>query len=495
MTVTLEKSVEDFISTPRQLFIDGRWVDAASGKTFATPNPATGQMLAQVAEADAEDVDRAVRAARQAFEGPWSRMTASERGRIIWRIGDLILEHLEELAQLESLDNGKPLAVARVADVPLAADLFHYMAGWATKIEGNTISLSVPYLPGAAFHAYTLREPIGVIAQIIPWNFPLLMAAWKLGPALATGNTVILKPAEQTPLSALRLAELIAEAGVPDGVVNVLPGYGETAGAALAAHDGVDKVAFTGSTEVGKLIVHAATGNLKKVSLELGGKSPNIVFDDADPDLAIQGAANAIFFNHGQCCVAGSRLFVHENRFDQVVEGVADIARGIKLGSGLEPDTQMGPLVSDEQLRRVTGYLDSGRDEGAHTVVGGGRHGQQGFFVQPTVLIGAHPRMKVVREEIFGPVVVASPFSDLDEIAAEANDTTYGLGAGIWTRDISKAHALAGKIRAGTVWINCYNVFDAALPFGGYKQSGWGREMGHEVLAAYTEVKAVCTQL
>ena len=495
MTVTLEKSVEDFIATPRQLFIDGRWVDAASGKTFATPNPATGQTLAQVAEADAEDVDRAVRAARRAFEGPWSRMTASERGRVIWRIGDLILEHVEELAQLESLDNGKPLAVARAADVPLAADLFHYMAGWATKIEGNTISLSVPYMPGAAFHAYTLREPIGVIAQIIPWNFPLLMAAWKLGPALATGNTVILKPAEQTPLSALRLAELIAEAGVPDGVVNVLPGYGETAGAALAAHDGVDKVAFTGSTEVGKLIVHAATGNLKKVSLELGGKSPNIVFDDADPDLAIQGAANAIFFNHGQCCVAGSRLFVQEDRFDQVVEGVADIARGIKLGSGLEPDTQMGPLVSDEQLRRVTGYLDSGRNEGAHTVVGGGRHGEQGFFVQPTVLIGAHSQMKVVREEIFGPVVVASPFSDLDEIAAEANDTTYGLGAGIWTRDISKAHALAGKIRAGTVWINCYNVFDAALPFGGYKQSGWGREMGHEVLEAYTEVKAVCTQL
>ncbi|MEV4096524.1 aldehyde dehydrogenase family protein [Streptosporangium saharense] len=496
MTVALDKSVEDFITSPHQLFIDGRWVDAASGRTFTTPDPATGQTLAHVAEADAEDVDRAVRAARRAFEhGPWSRMTASERGRIIWRIGDLILEHADELAQLESLDNGKPLTVARVADVPLAADLFHYMAGWATKIEGNTISLSVPYLPGSAFHAYTLREPVGVVAQIIPWNFPLLMAAWKLGPALATGNVVILKPAEQTPLSALRLAELIAEAGVPDGVVNVLPGYGETAGAALAAHDGVDKVAFTGSTEVGRLIVHAAAGNLKKVTLELGGKSPNVVFDDADPDLAVQGAANAIFFNHGQCCIAGSRLFVHRSRFDEVVEGVAEIARGIRLGPGLDADTQMGPLVSDEQLRRVTGFLESGRQEGARTVTGGERHGDQGYFVQPTVITDVRPEMRLVREEIFGPVVVASPFSDLDEIAAQANDTVYGLGAGIWTRDISKAHALAGRIRAGTIWINCYNVFDAALPFGGYKQSGWGREMGHQALDAYTEVKSVCTQL
>nr|WP_062340885.1 aldehyde dehydrogenase family protein [Herbidospora sakaeratensis] len=496
MTVTLEKSVQDFISTPRQLFIGGQWVDAASGRTFATPNPATGDTLAHIAEADREDVDRAVRAARAAFEeGPWSRMTASERGRIIWRIGDLIEQYGDELAQLESLDNGKPYAVARAADIPLAAELFRYMAGWATKIEGNTISLSVPYMPGSEFHAYTLREPIGVVAQIIPWNFPLLMAAWKLGPALTTGNTVILKPAEQTPLSALRLAEIMAEAGLPDGVVNVLPGYGETAGAALAAHDGVDKVAFTGSTEVGKLIVQAAAGNLKKVSLELGGKSPNVVFDDVDPALAIPGAANAIFFNHGQCCVAGSRLFVHESRFDEVVGGVADIARGIKLGSGLDPETQMGPLVSDEQFRRVTGYLESGRAEGARTVAGGQRHGDRGYFVQPTVITDTTPDMSIVREEIFGPVVVASPFSSLDELAAQANDTAYGLGAGIWTRDVNKAHALAKRLRAGTVWINCYNVFDAALPFGGYKQSGWGREMGHEVLEAYTEVKAVCTQL
>src|SRR5262252_2051588 len=495
MTVTLDRNVEQFIGSPRQLFIDGQWADAASGRIFATPNPATGDTLAHVAEGDAEDIDRAVRAARAAFEeGPWGRMTASERGRIIWRIGDLILEHTDELAQLESLDNGKPFPVAQAADVPLAADLFHYMAGWATKIEGNTINISVPYMPGADFHAYTLREPVGVCGQIIPWNFPLLMAAWKLGPALATGNCVILKPAEQTPLSALRLAELMAEAGLPDGVVNVVTGFGETAGAALAAHGDVDKIAFTGSTEVGKLIVQAAAGNLKKVSLELGGKSPNIVFDDAEPG-AVEGAANAIFFNHGQCCVAGSRLFVQEDRFDEVVNGVAEIAKGIKLGPGMDASTQMGPLVSDEQLRRVTTFLESGVSEGATTLTGGGRHGDTGYFVEPTVITGTRPDMKIVREEIFGPVVVAEPFRSLDEIAAEANNTSYGLGAGIWTKDISKAHALAKKLRAGTVWINCYNVFDASLPFGGYKQSGWGREMGHEALEAYTEVKAVTTQL
>jgi phenylacetaldehyde dehydrogenase len=496
MSVAADKRVDDFIATPRRLFIDGQWVDAASGATFETPNPATGETLATVAEGDAEDIDRAVRAARRAFDdGPWGRMTPSDRGRVIWRIGDLILDHVEELAQLETLDNGKPLGVARAADVPLAADLFHYMAGWATKIEGNSINISVPYAPGANFHAYTLREPLGVVGQIIPWNFPLLMAAWKLGPALATGNCVVLKPAEQTPLTALRLAELIAEAGVPDGVVNVVTGFGETAGAALAAHDGVDKVAFTGSTEVGKLIVQAAAGNLKKLTLELGGKSPNIVFSDVDPELAIAGAANAIFFNHGQCCVAGSRLYVQEDRFDEVVNGVAEVAKSIKLGDGMDASTQMGPLVSDEQLQRVTGYLDSGRSDGATALTGGIRHGDRGYFVEPTVLTGTRPDMRVVREEIFGPVVVAAPFQSLDEIALTANDTPYGLGAGIWTSDISKAHALAKKIRAGTVWINCYNIFDSALPFGGYKQSGWGREMGHAALEAYTEVKSVCAQL
>jgi len=495
MTVTTERSVEEFTGTPRQLFIDGQWVDAASGKTFETPDPSTGDTLAHIAEGDSEDIERAVRAARRAFDdGPWGRLTASDRGRIIWKIGDLILEHADELAQLESLDNGKPYAVARAADIPLAADLFHYMAGWATKIEGNTINISVPYMPGANFHSYTLREPVGVVGQIIPWNFPLLMAAWKLGPALTTGNTVILKPAEQTPLTALRLAGLLAEAGVPDGVVNVVTGFGETAGAALAAHPMVDKIAFTGSTEVGKLIVQAAAGNLKKVTLELGGKSPNIVFEDASPD-AVAGAANAIFFNHGQCCVAGSRLFVQQNRFDEVVEGVVQIAKSIKLGPGMEEGTQMGPLVSDEQLRRVTGYLDSGRDDGATALTGGTRYGDKGYVVEPTVLTNTTPDMKVVREEIFGPVVVAAPFQSLDDIAAAANDSEYGLGAGIWTQDISKAHALAKKLRAGTVWINCYNVFDASLPFGGYKQSGWGREMGHEALEAYTEVKAVTAQL
>jgi phenylacetaldehyde dehydrogenase len=496
MTVTVDRTVEEFTAAPRKLFINGQWTDAASGKTFATPNPATGETLANVAEGDAEDINRAVRAARQAFEeGPWGHMTPSDRGRLIWKIGDLILEHADELAQLESLDNGKPVAVARGADVPLAADLFHYMAGWATKIEGNTINISVPYMPGANFHSYTLREPLGVVGQIIPWNFPLLMAAWKLGPALTTGNCVVLKPAEQTPLTALRLAEIIAEAGLPDGVVNVVTGFGETAGAALAAHDDVDKVAFTGSTEVGKLIVQASgASNLKKLTLELGGKSPNIVFDDAEAG-AVEGAANAIFFNHGQCCVAGSRLFVQEDKFDEVVNGVAEIAKGIKLGPGMDSGTQMGPLVSEEQLQRVTGFLDSGREDGATTITGGGRFGDHGYFVEPTVITNTRPEMKIVREEIFGPVVVAAPFRTLDEIAAEANNSDYGLGAGIWTKDISKAHALAKKLRAGTVWINCYNVFDASLPFGGYKQSGWGREMGHEVLEAYTEVKAVTTQL
>src|SRR5215467_4819129 len=387
MTVTVDRVVEEFTAAPRKLFIDGQWSDAASGKTFETPNPATGETLANVAEGDAEDINRAVSAAREAFEsGPWSRMTPSERGRLIWKIGDLILEHTEELAQLESLDNGKPVGVAAAADVPLAADLFHYMAGWATKIEGNTIDISVPYMPGASFHSYTLREPVGVVGQIIPW---------KLGPALTTGNCVILKPAEQTPLTALRLAEIIAEAGIPDGVVNVVTGFGETAGAALAAHDDVDKVAFTGSTEVGKLIVAAAAGNLKKVTLELGGKSPNIVFDDAEAG-AVEGAANAIFFNHGQCCVAGSRLFVQESRFDEVVDGVAEIAKSIKIGSGLDPTTQMVPLVSDEHFRRVSGYLESGKSDGATALTGCGRYGNRGYCVEPTVLTNIRSDMKVV---------------------------------------------------------------------------------------------------
>jgi phenylacetaldehyde dehydrogenase len=491
-----EEKVTGFVSRKHRMLINGKWVDSASGKTFPTYNPATGEVLAQIAEGDREDINRAVDAARNAFEnGPWSRMTPSERGRTIWKLADLLEENLEEFAELESLDNGKPLKIARVADIPLAVDLFRYMAGWATKIEGNTIPISVPYAPGAKFLAYTLREPVGVVGQIIPWNFPLLMAAWKLGPALATGNTVVLKPAEQTPLTALRLGELIHEAGFPDGVVNIVPGYGETAGAALAAHPDVDKVAFTGSTEVGKLILQAAAGNLKKVSLELGGKSPNVVFADADMDSAINGAASAIFFNHGQCCCAGSRLYVEKKVFDKVVDGVAEQAKNINVGSGFEPSSDMGPLVSKEQLDRVCNYLESGFAEGAKAVVGGSRHGDKGYFVKPTVLVNTSEKMKVVQEEIFGPVVTAMPFSDPSEVVPKANNSVYGLAAGVWTKDIQKAHRLAAELRAGTVWVNCYNIFDAALPFGGYKQSGWGREMGHEVLEAYTETKAVCTAL
>jgi phenylacetaldehyde dehydrogenase len=489
-----DSSVTGFVSKTGKLLINGKWVDAASGKTFATYNPATGEVLANVAAGDKEDIDRAVKAARAAFEtGPWSKISPSERGRLLWKLADLLEKHTEEFAQLESLDNGKPLKVARAADVPLAVDHFRYYAGWSTKIEGNTISLGLA--KQGKFHAYTVREPVGVAGQIIPWNFPLLMAAWKLAPALSVGCTVILKPAEQTPLTALRLGELIMEAGFPEGVVNIVPGFGETAGAALAAHPDVDKIAFTGSTEVGKLIIHAAAGNLKKVSLELGGKSPNIILDDADIDAAIPGAASAIFFNQGQTCCAGSRLFIDKKIFDQVVDGVAQNASKIRIGQGFDPDVDMGPLVSEEQFNKVCGYLESGKQEGAKAVTGGSRAGNRGYFVQPTVLINTTDTMKVVQEEIFGPVLTAIPFSDINEIAAKANHTEYGLAAGIWTRDIKKAHALASKLRAGTVWINCYNVFDASLPFGGYKQSGWGREMGHEVLKNYTEVKSICAAL
>jgi phenylacetaldehyde dehydrogenase len=485
-----------FIGRTHKLFINGKWVEAASRLTFPTYNPATGEVLSQAAEGDKADVDAAVKAAREAFDhGPWSKLTASERGRMIWKLADLLEENLDELATLESLDNGKQLGIARAADLPLAIDMFRYMAGWTTKIEGNTIPISVPYTPGARYHAYTLREPVGVVGQIIPWNFPLLMAAWKIAPALAAGCTVVLKPAEQTPLTAIRLGELIQEAGFPPGVVNIVTGFGETAGAALAAHPLVDKIAFTGSTEVGKLIVHAATGNLKKVTLELGGKSPNIIMKDADLEVAIPGAASAIFFNHGQCCCAGSRLYVHKSQFDKVVEGITNEAKKICVGPGWEPASQLGPLVSEEQLSRVKGYIDAGLAEGACALTGGKQIGEKGYFVEPTVLVNTNKNMKVVREEIFGPVVAAMPYSDIDELIDQANDSNYGLAAGIWTTNVSKAHELAAAMRAGTVWVNCYNIFDAALPFGGYKESGWGREMGHNAIDAYTETKSVCLKV
>jgi phenylacetaldehyde dehydrogenase len=499
LTTTIDRvpaPLRDWLSKPRPMLIDGKWVQAKSGKVFDVQDPATEMLLARVAEGDAADIDAAVKAARKALEqGPWSRMSPSARGRIIHKIGDLILENLDELAQLESLDNGKPFGVARVADVPLSADMFHYMSGWATKIEGKYIPLSALAASGQ-FVSYTRPEPVGVVGQIIPWNFPLLMAAWKLAPALATGCTVVLKVAEETPLSALRLGELLMEAGLPDGVVNIVPGFGETAGAALAAHPDVDKIAFTGSTEVGKLIVQAASRDLRKVSLELGGKSPNIILGDADIEEAIAGATAGIFFNHGQCCNAGSRLFVQEKIFDKVVAGIAANAEKIRLGVGMDPETEMGPLVSPVQHGRVTGYLKAGLEEGARALTGGAPLNAPGFFIKPTVLVDTHPDMKVVREEIFGPVLVATPFKEADDkLIDAANDTVYGLAAGVWSRDLAKAQQIANRIKAGTVWINCYHVFDSALPFGGYKQSGWGREMGQAVLSNYLETKAVTTRI
>lgn len=496
MTIyTTEGAQSQFLQQrPVKMLIGGQWVEAASGKTFATLNPATGALLARVAEGEAEDINRAVAAARKAFEsGPWPKLTPSQRARLLLKLADLIEQNTEELAQLETLDNGKPIRYSRGGDVPLTADHFRYFAGWATKLEGETIPVSIPNM-----FTYTLREPLGVVGQIIPWNFPLQMAAWKLAPALACGNTVVLKPAEQTPLTALRLGELVCEAGFPAGVVNIVPGFGETAGAALAAHLDVDKLAFTGSTEVGKKILHASEGNLKKVTLELGGKSPNIIFPDADLKFAVRGAMNAIFFNQGQVCTAGSRLFVHKAVFEQVLSGLSDAASKMKLGAGIDPATEMGPLVSQEQLERVTGYIATGKREGATATTGGERVGGElanGYFVQPTVFNGVSDSMTIAREEIFGPVVVALPFEEVEEVAARANSTIYGLAAGIWTNDVKKVHRVAAALKAGVVWVNTYNQFDAAAPFGGYKQSGYGREMGHAVLDAYTQTKTVWVNL
>ncbi|QNJ96480.1 aldehyde dehydrogenase family protein (plasmid) [Mycolicibacterium fluoranthenivorans] len=483
--------VRGFLRGRKKLLIGGQWADAASGKVFPTTDPATGATLTEVAHGQAEDIDRAVRAARKAFDtGPWPTMKPNQRERLLWRVGDILSERAAEFGQLEALDNGKSAGLATAVDVAWSADVFRYYAGWATKIEGSTINVSMPFSPGQEFHAYTLREPVGVCGLIVPWNFPLLMAAWKLAPALAAGNTVILKPAEQTPLTALRLGEIFQEAGFPPGVVNIVTGFGD-AGAALSGHGDVDKIAFTGSTEVGKKIVDAAKGNLKKVSLELGGKSANVVFADADFDLAVEGSLNAWLFNHGQCCVAGTRLYVEDNIFDDFTGAVAEAASKVKIGPGMDPSTELGPLISQEQFDKVTGYLRDGLADGARALTGGKRWGETGYFVEPTVFVDVKPEFSVVREEIFGPVVAALPFDGERAAVAAANDSIYGLAAGIWTKDISKAHRTAKKLKAGSVWINQYNGFDTAMPFGGYKQSGWGRELGASAIDLYTQVKSV----
>jgi aldehyde dehydrogenase (NAD+) len=468
------------------ILIGDEFRSSASGKTFETVNPATEEVICNVAEGDAEDVNLAVHAARAAFEnGPWSRMDARDRGRLLGRLADLAEDHLDELAALETLDNGKPINDSRAADLPLVIDCLRYYGGWADKIHGDTIPIRGDYL------CYTRREPIGVCGQIIPWNFPLLMAAWKWGPALATGNTVVMKPAEQTPLSCLRLAELALEAGFPPGVINVVPGFGPTAGGALVDHPGVDKIAFTGESTTAKIIMRNAADTLKRLTFELGGKSPNIVFEDADLDAAAAGAEFALFFNQGQCCCAGSRLYVQESIYETFVEKVVSRASQRVLGNPFDTETSQGPQVDKAQFDKILHYIDRGNQQGAKCLTGGLRYGNRGYFVQPTVFGDVTDNMDIAREEIFGPVLTIMKFKDTNEVITRANDTMYGLAAAVWTSDVSRAHKVAASVRAGTVWVNCYDVFDAAAPFGGFKMSGIGRELGEAGLSNYTELKTV----
>jgi aldehyde dehydrogenase (NAD+) len=469
-----------------QCFIGGKWVPSASGKTFDTIHPATEEVICAVAEADKEDVDAAVDAARDAFDnGPWSKMDARDRGQLIWKLAELIEEEADELAAIETLDNGKPISDARAADIPLVIDCLKYYAGWADKIQGSTIPVR------GDFFTYTRREPVGVVGQIIPWNFPALMVAWKWGPALAAGCTIVMKPAEQTPLSCLRMARLAQKAGIPDGVINVVPGYGPTAGEAIVRHPGVDKIAFTGELATAKIIQRNAAETMKRMTFELGGKSPNVIFADADLESAIEGAHFALYFNQGQCCCAGSRLFVEERVHDEVIDRIKEKNKERKVGDPFDPETQQGPQVDEAQFDKVLQYVEHGKKDGASCVTGGKRVGSKGYFVEPTLFTDVTDDMRIAREEIFGPVMSVLKFKNVDEIIRRSNDTNFGLAAAVWTRDVAKAHRYAKEVRAGTVWVNCYDVFDAAAPFGGFKESGLGRELGEAGLAAYTELKTV----
>ena len=487
-------TTEDVYTAPEvrqtRMLIDGEWCDSASGKTFGTFNPATEEKIADVAEGDAADIERAVTAARRAFEtGPWSKMDARDRGALMHRLADLVEENFDELAALETLDNGKPISDSRAADLPLVIDCLRYYAGWADKIHGQTIPIRGDYF------CYTRREPLGVAGQIIPWNFPLLMATWKWGPALAAGCTVVMKPAEQTPLTCLRFGELAQEAGFPDGVINIVPGFGPTAGASLVKHPEVDKIAFTGEYKTAQIIMADAAQTLKRLTFELGGKSPNVIFADADLEAAAAGTEFGLFFNQGQCCCAGSRVFVEESIHEQFVEMLIERAKGRKLGNPFDAETTQGPQVDKNQFDKILEYIDRGNSEGAHCVTGGARSGDRGFFVEPTIFDNVTDEMSIAKEEIFGPVLSILPFKSADEVIERANKTFYGLAAAVWTRDVAKAHRLANSIKAGTIWINCYDVFDAAAPFGGFKMSGIGRELGEAGLANYTELKTVTMSL